>query len=277
MRPALTGLKLEPPSILICSPPALQVLDYIENRLVAPFWQDPVCGDGACDEPFEFPAFGRFGCRRGAPLELVTNLMSAWAPAGACWGCQAHRVGAVAVCWLLHLMAQPAQSLPPVSRLDGLPTAPTHACLAPFPSFPFPLRRADCGAAPNTTRLLVRLSSNFAGHPLLAPRVLMAAASWNLCLQDSARRRRGDADLCWCAARCALLGAGGFGGIAEPEGNEGGQGHAHGPRLPVHTAGLRALACKPGSAAASQTPPALPCKLQSKHAPPQPAALRAHY
>lgn len=57
--------------------------------------------------------------------------------------------------------------------------------------------RADCGAAPNTTRILVRVSSNFAGHPLLAPRVLMAAAAWNLCLLDSARRRRGDADLCW--------------------------------------------------------------------------------
>ncbi|GAB4818341.1 hypothetical protein N2152v2_005387 [Parachlorella kessleri] len=96
-----------------------EVLNYIEKRLVTPIWRDPQCGDSICDDPFEFPAFGRFGCR------------------------------------------------------------------------------ADCGAAPNTTHLLVRVSSNFAGHPLLSPRVLMAAASWNLCLLDTARRKRGDADLCW--------------------------------------------------------------------------------
>ncbi|CAI5459978.1 unnamed protein product [Closterium sp. Yama58-4] len=25
-------------------------------------WADPTCGDGSCDRPFQFPAFGRFGC-----------------------------------------------------------------------------------------------------------------------------------------------------------------------------------------------------------------------
>lgn len=44
-----------------------------------------------------------------------------------------------------------------------------------------------------------QVRSNFAGHPLLAPRLLMAAARWNLCLQDNDRRQRGDPDLCWCA------------------------------------------------------------------------------
>lgn len=48
-----------------------------------------------------------------------------------------------------------------------------------------------------------QVSSNFAGHPLLAPRLLMSAARWNLCLLDAARRQRGDPDLCWCAGlRC---------------------------------------------------------------------------
>ncbi|EFN56533.1 hypothetical protein CHLNCDRAFT_144169 [Chlorella variabilis] len=96
-----------------------EVLDYIEGRLVAPHWRDPVCGDGACEAPIEFAAFGRFGCK------------------------------------------------------------------------------ADCGVEPNTTRLLVKVRSNFGGHPLLAPRLLMAAARWNVCLMDAARRQRGDPDLCW--------------------------------------------------------------------------------
>ncbi|KAK3267231.1 hypothetical protein CYMTET_24202 [Cymbomonas tetramitiformis] len=26
-------------------------------------WQDPVCGDGICQSPFEFPRYGRFGCK----------------------------------------------------------------------------------------------------------------------------------------------------------------------------------------------------------------------
>ena len=47
-------------------------------------------------------------------------------------------------------------------------------------------------------RYALQVSSNFAGHPLLAPRLLMSAARWNLCLLDAARRQRGDPDLCWC-------------------------------------------------------------------------------
>lgn len=27
-----------------------------------PLWKDPYCGDGRCDEPLEFPAFGNLGC-----------------------------------------------------------------------------------------------------------------------------------------------------------------------------------------------------------------------
>lgn len=40
-----------------------EVLDWIEASLVAPVWQDPVCGDAACEAPHEFAAFGRFGCK----------------------------------------------------------------------------------------------------------------------------------------------------------------------------------------------------------------------
>ena len=42
------------------------VLGYINNTLVMPFWKDPQCGDGQCERPWEFPAWGVFGCRAGA-------------------------------------------------------------------------------------------------------------------------------------------------------------------------------------------------------------------
>ncbi len=35
-------------------------------QVLLPIWKDPVCGDGNCEWPWEFPAWGRFGCRAGA-------------------------------------------------------------------------------------------------------------------------------------------------------------------------------------------------------------------
>ena len=42
-----------------------------------PVWIDEVCGDGVCNEPFEFPAYGRFGCRSdcGPNTNLTTVLI----------------------------------------------------------------------------------------------------------------------------------------------------------------------------------------------------------
>lgn len=40
-----------------------EVLDYIGNQVLAPIWKDPVCGDGKCEWPWEFPAWGPFGCK----------------------------------------------------------------------------------------------------------------------------------------------------------------------------------------------------------------------
>lgn len=39
-----------------------EVLAYIGQYLLLPTWKDPVCGDSTCEYPWEFPAFGRFGC-----------------------------------------------------------------------------------------------------------------------------------------------------------------------------------------------------------------------
>ena len=38
-------------------------------------WQDPVCGDGLCEAPFEFASYSRFGCRADCgKLSDVQNL-----------------------------------------------------------------------------------------------------------------------------------------------------------------------------------------------------------
>lgn len=95
------------------------VLAYIGEKIILPIWKDPVCGDGDCEWPWEFPAYGRFGCR------------------------------------------------------------------------------ADCGLETRTTKVAVVVRADFTGHPTISPRVLMANARWNLCLDDPDRRKRGEADLCW--------------------------------------------------------------------------------
>lgn len=96
----------------------------VTPQVLLPIWKDPVCGDGTCEWPWEFPAWGRFGCR------------------------------------------------------------------------------ADCGTNPNTTSIAVNVRADFTGHPSISPRVLMNNAKWNLCLEDDARRKRGEADLCWWVQGC---------------------------------------------------------------------------
>jgi hypothetical protein len=49
---------------------------YIVDAAV-PVWVNEVCGDGVCSEPFEFLAYGRFGCRSdcGVNANLTTVLL----------------------------------------------------------------------------------------------------------------------------------------------------------------------------------------------------------
>eukprot|EP00983_Pelagomonas_calceolata_P059247 1145836-Pelagomonas_calceolata.AAC.14 len=38
-------------------------------------WVDPPCGDGVCDDPYEFPEYSRFGCRADCGLlKEIQNL-----------------------------------------------------------------------------------------------------------------------------------------------------------------------------------------------------------
>ncbi|KAK3261877.1 hypothetical protein CYMTET_29241 [Cymbomonas tetramitiformis] len=36
-------------------------VDWLKTQILE-IWKDPVCGDGVCNEPYEFASFGRFGC-----------------------------------------------------------------------------------------------------------------------------------------------------------------------------------------------------------------------
>lgn len=52
-----------------------EVLAFVGNRLLAPIWVDPVCGDGKCEAPWEFPAWGRFGCHADCGAHPSTRQM----------------------------------------------------------------------------------------------------------------------------------------------------------------------------------------------------------
>ena len=39
-------------------------------------WTDPVCGDGVCEQPWEFSSYGRFGCQADCGLFINTENVS---------------------------------------------------------------------------------------------------------------------------------------------------------------------------------------------------------
>ncbi|CAI5951945.1 unnamed protein product [Closterium sp. NIES-64] len=47
---------------------------WLNTSIVQSLWMDPTCGDGSCHRPFQFPAFGRFGCE--ADCGTFPNLTS---------------------------------------------------------------------------------------------------------------------------------------------------------------------------------------------------------
>ena len=42
----------------------MQFYDWFDSAIIATTFKDPVCGDGACDGPYEFRGVGRFGCQK---------------------------------------------------------------------------------------------------------------------------------------------------------------------------------------------------------------------
>jgi hypothetical protein len=51
------------------------ITDWLSGQVGA-IWTDPVCGDGKCEQPFEFPTYGRFGCKAdcGVFTDLFANV-----------------------------------------------------------------------------------------------------------------------------------------------------------------------------------------------------------
>ena len=44
-----------------------EVREWIAD-VVTTTWQDAQCGDGRCEAPFEYPEYGRFGCKADCNL-----------------------------------------------------------------------------------------------------------------------------------------------------------------------------------------------------------------
>ncbi|CAI7792460.1 unnamed protein product [Closterium sp. NIES-53] len=47
---------------------------WLNTSIIQSLWRDPACGTGSCDRPFQYPAFGRFGCQ--ADCGIFPNLTS---------------------------------------------------------------------------------------------------------------------------------------------------------------------------------------------------------
>jgi len=52
-----------------------QFYRWFDSNLITTTFQDPVCGDGTCDDPSEFPGFGRFGCAKDCGRYAKTSTL----------------------------------------------------------------------------------------------------------------------------------------------------------------------------------------------------------
>ncbi|CAI5990860.1 unnamed protein product [Closterium sp. NIES-64] len=103
------------------SPPPLQSL-----------WADPTCGTGLCERPFQYPAFGRFGCEAdcgifpnltSVVIRLSSQLDTQQAADESSWNlCM---VNPVSLCWY----ARP----PPASPCSSFRPRPVYEEFQPFP------------------------------------------------------------------------------------------------------------------------------------------------
>jgi hypothetical protein len=52
------------------------VYDWMDGSLFSSAFSDPLCGDGVCDSPDEYPGFGRFGCAKDCGTYTHTTTMT---------------------------------------------------------------------------------------------------------------------------------------------------------------------------------------------------------
>jgi hypothetical protein len=128
---------------------------------VSQVWVDPICGNGKCESPYEFPAF----------MHVRTSKLSE--------------------CFLK--LTECSLKLTECSlKLTQGSLKLTECSLMQLGC------RTDCGVEPNVLDVVLLLQSDFTLAPAYtSASKAMAAASWNLCLVDEERRDAGMADLCW--------------------------------------------------------------------------------
>jgi hypothetical protein len=55
---------------------AEDILDWLDTAVVGAAFEDAQCGNGQCEEPFEYPGFGRFGCEADCgKYQKTSNIM----------------------------------------------------------------------------------------------------------------------------------------------------------------------------------------------------------
>ncbi|CAI7737974.1 unnamed protein product [Closterium sp. NIES-54] len=91
---------------------ATDLYSWLNSSIIEKFWQDPPCGDGLCDQPLEFPAFGRFGCEAdcgtfpnltAVSIHFTTSFSSGEALAASSWNLCMQ--SPISLCW--HALPQP--------------------------------------------------------------------------------------------------------------------------------------------------------------------------
>lgn len=119
------------------------------SGFVTSSWVDPVCGDGKCETPFEYPYYGHFGCKARPQPGPPTAARSPPPPSD-------------------PLVPHPADPHAP-HRADPLP----------------PPRQADCGEFKqlfNVTDIVIDLAYDFSHPPGAVPASqLFLQATWNIC------------------------------------------------------------------------------------------------
>lgn len=165
------------------------MLQYIGSKILLPIWSDPLCGDGQCEYPWEYPAWGRSATSHVAAVCCLLFVVYAALAGWAAWRTVLPAAWLALVCCASNLHIENA-----IAQVRLFAMAQTRQLSVQSRRFGC---MADCGTNTNTTHLAVVVKGDFTGHPSISPRNLMVKASWNLCMNDRIRRSRGEADLCW--------------------------------------------------------------------------------
>ncbi|CAI7891251.1 unnamed protein product [Closterium sp. NIES-53] len=112
---------------------------WLNDTILQVVWKDPPCGNGVCERPLEFPAFGRFGCEADCGVlpalrPLTLRLSSAFASLeyaqASSWNLCPQ--GLPSLCWSVPRAFPSPYPLPQAPNLSPAPH-PLYALSAPSP------------------------------------------------------------------------------------------------------------------------------------------------